>query len=247
MEIMGKQLVTSNAVVKPPKKQRNAAAITPDRVASSKDGSDPPAKRLKTITACFKRTVELIRKDEKVFSEIDLVTAARDVLSLKSLSRSKCFFTHETTSPRGRFYCKYSGSTEQGVVDYGTSQMAGLDEIGVTGFGDLITMSDGHQQRVFRTAKASVDHMLCAIFLFHRSEEGDKKRATFMRRLFQQHGINNKDKLIVVKKQHAKDGDNLLFGLVKGTEGAFMILSRGDKEPLILPFFSRPLPKSLFG
>ena len=238
MEIEGKVLVTSATF-------HATTRITPDRTESA-------AKRQKTAKkakAWHKKMIVMIGKVEKmeeqerVCSHIDLVTAARDVLNLSSLSR-KSFVQLETT-PRGQYYCAYSGSSDHGVVDYGTSDINGLDNIGVAGFDGFAAGSDGTRRRVFKSVKASVDHMLCAIFLFHRSDHADKKRQKFMTKMFQQHGTGNKVNLVSVKKQHAKLGDNPLFGLVKGQDAPHLILYRVGLDPLILPFCCPP-PHSLF-
>ena len=206
----------------------------------------PPAKRAKNIQSIFKKMMTIAGKQTNPVCEIDLVTAARDVLGMTSLSR-KSFTTHEMVPFHRHFYCEY-GNKDSGVVDYGTATLDGLDEIGVTGVLTKIVAGKHAGQRVFSSKKASIDHMLCSIFLFHKSAHADMKRLKFFTRTFQHHLDKNgqTDTFVCVKKQHGKVGDSVLFGLFKAHECAYVVLALSGQTPKIIPL-SCPPRHSLFG
>jgi len=153
----------------------------------------------------------MLGQDQSV-AEIDLVTAAKDILNLNHLTK-KSFTIRKTTctlsagSEIDGFFCVYSNlpshASADVVVDYGTSMGdRGLNLIGGTDFVGLLKDDKGVTRRIFRSSKGAYDHMLCAIILFHSGEHASRKRAKI---------LISAETMVGVKKQNAKTMASPLF------------------------------------
>ena len=189
----------------------------------------------------------MLGQDQSV-AELDLVTAAKDILNLNHLTKKsfticKASCTFSAGSEIDGFFCVYSNlhSNVSGVVvDYGTSMGdRGLNLIGGTDFVGLLKDEKGVTRRIFRSSTGAYDHMLCAIILFHSGEHADRKRAKMLTRAFRKLEIT--ETMVGVKKQNAKAMARPLFFLAKHDVGAYLVFPVPGLDPLVLPFSCRSL------
>ena len=176
-----------------------------------------------------------------LYTPIDLVEAAARVLGLTRLSR-KAFLVETVPGSLAGFTCRYPNDAD--VVDYGTWGGEWVDCIGHEYRGrQRFPLPDGRTElrRVFSSPGDARDHMLCAIILFHDSNNAEKGRSQVVKLINRRNSVLRHgrrdgplDTLICVTKMHSKDNQKgALFSLFH-PEGLVYLVLTTPATPMVV-------------
>jgi hypothetical protein len=105
-----------------------------------------------------------------------------------------------------------------------------VDLIGGTDLLGMLQNDIDVWRRLFHLSKSAIDHMLCAVTLFHISEHADWKRDKILLKAFKE--LDQKESRVSIKKQSGKVEAHPLLTLVKEAGGAHLVLSVDGRDPL---------------